>query len=271
MTKAAATFLIVVTIMIWCLYGDLNIDVAKYFTENGADTLEKAGQWGDSFGAFTALMSALGTIGVVWTLLLQQRSIREQAADLHRQRFESTFFQLLALLKESKSQIKFAHSDKYLKGKYPSMSVAGLNKLKKSSYDITALIQARTEVHWWITETRKLGPMLPKTLGDIFVDRVFKRFSGRFGAYYRLIYSILKRIDKDKVLNENEKIEYSKLIRAQLTTDEVHLLALNGMAPISGDFHDLISRYRMLKYIDAPGVRIVFSGAYAHSVFEARD
>ncbi len=271
MTKVAATFLILVTILIWCFYGDLNMDVAKYFTEGGADTLEKAGQWGDSFGAFTALMSALGTIGVVWTLLLQQRSIRDQAADLHRQRFESTFFQLLSLLKEAKAQIRFTHSDAYLKGKYPKMSAAAIATFKKSSYDITALIQARAEVQWWIEEERDLGPMLPSTLGEIFVSKVFKRFSGRLSSYYRIIYSILKKIDNDKILTDPEKIEYSKLVRAQLTNDETQLLALNGLSPISGDLHGLISKYRMLKYINNTFTRVVFAGAYADFVFEARD
>lgn len=271
MTKAAAIFLIFVTVMVWCLYGDLNVEFAKYFTENHANDLEKAGQWGDSFGAFTALMSALGTIGVVWTLLLQQRSIREQAADLHRQRFEATFFQLLGLLKESKEQIRFSHSDEYLKGKYPHISPVGIRTLKKDSYNITALIQARTEAYWWIAEARNLGPILPRELGRIFVKKIFARFSGRFGAYYRVLYSILNRIDKDPVLTKDEKIEYSKLVRAQLTADEVQLLALNGMAKISGDFHDLISKYRMLKYINSRYIREVFAGAYAEFVFRARD
>ncbi|MBZ9648640.1 putative phage abortive infection protein, partial [Sphingobium sp. 3R8] len=46
--------------------------------------------------------------------------------------------------------------------------------------------------------------------------------------YFRIIYTILYRIKSDKYLIDKEKFQYSNLLRSQLTSRELTVLALNA-------------------------------------------
>jgi hypothetical protein len=73
-------------------------------------TVALAGQWGDSFGVFNALMSAFGFIAILGTLLLQSLSLRDQRKQTHLDRFDTTFFQMLELLRDIRKEVSFIPS-----------------------------------------------------------------------------------------------------------------------------------------------------------------
>lgn len=81
----------------------------------------------------------------------------------------------------------------------------------------------------------------------------------------------MNRIDKDKYLSDQEKVDYARLLRAQFTADEIVLMAFNGLSDISGDSAALIVRLRMLKYIHGPGMKDFFSRFYGEGAFAPRD
>ncbi|MCF8585040.1 hypothetical protein L2X83_12530, partial [Enterobacter asburiae] len=65
------------------------------------------GQFGDKFGAINALFAGFAFAGIILTIFLQSREIKqskrmleEQLKDSNKQRFDSTFFQLVSLHNE---------------------------------------------------------------------------------------------------------------------------------------------------------------------------
>lgn len=83
-------------------------------------TVEQRGQFGDSFAVFSAAVSALGFLGVVLTLALQQSQIAQQARELKRQaerddanrkrdeiaQYEQLLFRLLDYYKQSVDSVR---------------------------------------------------------------------------------------------------------------------------------------------------------------------
>ena len=63
------------------------------------DSIEKAGQFGDSFGVINTLFSGSAFIALVITIYLQQQEMRETKKETQRQNFENTFFKMIDLYK----------------------------------------------------------------------------------------------------------------------------------------------------------------------------
>ena len=89
--------IVLVVIIVWSgLAGYLYI---YYYTKNEA----AAGQLGDTFGVINSLFAGLAFAGLVYTILLQRKELKEtrdefvqQNHTLKQQRFENTFFNLLS-------------------------------------------------------------------------------------------------------------------------------------------------------------------------------
>ncbi|MCE3272245.1 MAG: hypothetical protein K0S57_2642 [Ramlibacter sp.] len=97
-------------------------------------TLEHQGQFGDSFGAFNALVSAFGFLGLLLTLGMQQWQISQQSKDLKRQadrdqenrrrdemaQYEGLLFRLMEFYRDSVDEVFIVRGGK---------EYAGLNAL----------------------------------------------------------------------------------------------------------------------------------------------
>lgn len=91
-------------------------------------------------------------------------------------------------------------------------------------------------------------------------NNVVKPHNVLLGHYYRHMYQILQLISKASFLDEQEKYEYAKQLRAQLNDDEQVLLYYNSLSDIGHAWIDklgekkrekmcLMARYRMIKNI----------------------
>ena len=76
--------------------------------------IRERGTFGDSFGAINALFSAFAFIGLVYTIFIQQKEISNQETTLGEQeinsiksQFESTFFEIVKLLRNNYDKITF--------------------------------------------------------------------------------------------------------------------------------------------------------------------
>ena len=114
MKRVTLVFWVLVFLLCWCFWADQSGDIAEYFTEGRASNVTSAGSWGDAFGPFSTLISALGTVLLVITLMMQREATANQASDLYRQRFESSFYELLRLLREIRSELTFRYSPEYI-------------------------------------------------------------------------------------------------------------------------------------------------------------
>lgn len=72
-------------------------------------------------------------------------------------------------------------------------------------------------------------------------------FHHEIGHYFRNIYQILKFVDTSEVEN---KLFYSNLLRAQLSSDELALLFYNCLSEFgSKKFKPLLERYEFLEHL----------------------
>ena len=255
---AAAIFLA------WCFWADLSTQVARGFASSStADELERAGQWGDSFGAFNALASAAGFAVIFATLVVQSRAIRAQGDDQHRQRFESSFFQLLRLLRDLRAEVSFTHSKDYAeKSKKPEVD--------KEKHGYNAFTEAIFEVSFWLLQRKQRQDTTREQLASIYDEHVHRRHESTLAPYFRMIYTILMRVREDKILTSAEKARYANLLRSNLTSREVYLLAFNGLSDESKDLDELIIEFRMLKYLPLSKMRDRLVGIYGPPAFAAR-
>lgn len=220
-----------------------------------------AGQWGDTFGALNALFAALGFTAVILTLRQQQHQINAAQDDQHRQRFESSYFELLRLLREARKEIRFQPSSDF--------SYSVYHESPRSSEGLAAFKTAWEEAFYWI-DLRGDGAT-KEQVGEIYNRRIHERIESDLGPYFRILYTMLHRLRSDRVLTEEEKHRYGNLLRSQLTSFELALAGLNGLSSVSKDFGDLVTEFRLLKYLPEGKRRQTLKRYYPKQAFEARD
>ncbi len=276
MTWKFWTILAIVSVFGWGFYADYSVDIATYFLEQKQADIATAGSWGDTFGAFNGLVSLAGAVFIVRTLMLQQLSLAEQqkslsvqAEDSHRQRFEATFFELLKLLRELRSELLLMHSPEFVNAA-PTAARKAKRSIARSGTDaltgfvVELLAAIRSAVDDSSLATRE-------DLASAFEATMTTRIERTFAPYFRLVYTILNRIRLDVVLKNEEKASYARLLRSQLTNTELFALAYNALSPRSADLESLLTEYRMLKYMpDKPGRRR-FERIFDPKAFQPRD
>ena len=89
----------VVVIAVWCVWFRFALSPPQRHPQIKA--LDKLGQLGDTFGAINALFTGLALVGLVYTIVQQQKQIQQQEADSHenhqnlaRQKGANSFFLL---------------------------------------------------------------------------------------------------------------------------------------------------------------------------------
>jgi len=233
----------------------------------GDNVMEKAGQWGDGFGALNALFAGLAFTGALAALFMQGQAADRQNKDYHRQRFESSYFELLALLRETRREVRFRYSLPYRKvNKIASSSERAEVKTEAAAFR-TAMYELRYMVRTRTTANRRTEAQLEK----LYRLGIHGRFESTFGPYFRIVYTILRRIKDDRVLNEREKIQYSNLLRSQLTSHELALAGFNALMPQANDFDKLLTEFHMLKYLPNGIARRALEEVYDPAAFAARD
>lgn len=224
------------------------------------------GVFGDKFGAVNALFSGLAFTGLIWTLILQRQDlalqrqeIEAQNITLNRQRFETTMFQLLGLhssiveklvVKSYTGREAFAFFIESMKSSVIEFRI--FHALKKLAP------QERYELH---TNRTLAESALPKLDGNeqksLISDaaaglNVIKKFESTddsyhasiinsayskaheqsrdgLSHYFRNLYHIFKYID-DASIDAVEKNRYARIVRAQLSDDELLSIFYNCVA-----------------------------------------
>lgn len=250
--------------MLWLLWARTGVNFAnQQLMWQGGDPAA-AGQWGDSFGGFNALVSALSTVAVVSTLIVQGRAIKEQRRDMHRQRFENSFFELLRLIQEARNEVRFSYSHRFMAAHIqPNNDEVVGAKVFRSAY---------REMAWGLRELRDSKKQFSEvTLSALYRTRVHARYESSLGTYYRLVYSLLDRIEADENLTKREKDDYGNLVRGQFTAPEAAIAGFNALTKESKDFRRLVVRFRLLKYTRPGLVRRALEQQFPAETFEGRD
>lgn len=225
-----------------------------------ADDFSRYGQWGDSFGPLTSLFSILAFCALLFSILHERKKFSAAIENEYKDQFDKTFFQLLALLRTARDEVRFRYSREYIEKN-------GKNE-RQLQDGISAFRIAWNEALWKFGDNK--FDLTSEAIGRLYTDEIHRRYESTFGSYFRILYTIMARIKNDRILDASEKIVYGNLLRAQFNSFELAVLCLNGLAPISKDMRDMIIFFRLPKYL--PGTRRkLLERHYPVEAFMARD
>ena len=199
------------------------------------------GTWGDFFGGvLNPILTFLTFMGLLITIILQQTELKQsrkefqgQKEALENQEFDNKFFQMVNLLTQIKNNLEF-NTNRGQK----VFNLLKIEIIKDCASD---------------TEINDFNHFLMDSIEKFQAN--FKSFNNKydenFKYYFLNLYQILNYIDK----NSSDKYtlkEYSNIIRAQLSKNELILLFYNGigMLNIGGDkYKKIIEKYALFEHL----------------------
>jgi len=208
-----------------------------------AGDLSGAGTFGDSFGALNTLFSGLAFAGIIISIVLQSKELREtreelkgQKLQLERQAFENTFFQMLRL----HSEIVNAFRHRSPASRYRSPASAR----EFSAKECFAAI--KSDITPFLANAR-FGADIEDRYETFYLDHAH----WNLGHYFRNLYQIVKYVHNTELKN---KRFYTNIIRAQLSSDELFLLFFNALSSFGREkFLPLIVEYELLEHLPQKG------------------
>ena len=214
------------------------IAVLLVFAINFLFGSSKFGEWGDFFGGvLNPLLTFLMFMGLLFTIVLQQSELRATREEIARstnelkqsndardqQIFEAAFFQMLSLHNEILASI---HHGEWPGGRNSLSGIYG--KLKEKYHDLKR------------TKTSS-GYDAAKYINHAY-SQFWAHHNKNLGHYFRFLYNIIKFADSSK----DKPIRYIRLLRAQLSDQELYLIFYNCLSHHSeGKFKPLVEKYAL--------------------------
>lgn len=217
------------------------------------DTLTRFGISGDFFGFANAVFSALAFAMLIVTLWMQKHELslqreeikntqeelkgqklemQQQNASLRQQTFENTFFGMLqmhgevvAAIKPSSDPQKGREAFQYLLSTFRNFGDPPKPK----------------GVH---------GGNQPNAIPNVArYEKWYENYETHVGHYFRTLYNLVRYVDEH---GGEQRESYARLIRAQLSSNELQLLLFNGLSEHGIEkFKPLIEKYTLLKHLKA--------------------
>lgn len=219
-------------------------------------SIKNPGEFGDMFGAATALFSGLAFIGLIWTLLVQKeelsyqrQELAETRAEFQRQRFESSLFSIIQLFLDHTAKFEIENLDDE-EGASPTTSVLkGRAVLEYYASELPSELTYRRVVKNGTPELvfQSTG-LTTDELVKGYIELYEIMFEADMGPYFRLLYQSIRHIEHSS-LGEEEKVRYSKIVRAHLSSPELKLLLFNCLSPMGEGFKIWVEKYSLLKHI----------------------
>lgn len=201
---------------------------------------EGYGAWGDFIGGIlNPILSFLTFMGLLITIILQQKELKEAREEFKRQStalekqqnemeiqsFDNKFFQLLEVFHRVRLEVIKNNTFKELKEKLEQY----IEQDYKENYD----------------KGREKFSFFKNNFGKFNDD-----FDTSTKYYFLNLYQILKYIDD--YLNSEEAKEYTNIIRAQLSKHELVLLTYNAIGVqkfTTNKYQELIEKYELLEHL----------------------
>lgn len=203
---------------------------------------EELGTFGDSWGMLTSIFSVLAFLGVSYSLIMQTDAFKHsedvaQKQQYHtlKQGFENNLFQMLSLLQEIISEIRIRKTN-VDKDDDPV-------RVGRSTFKV--IFELSYEKYKPIYQERKYD-----SLSEMYVHLLdlFRGTGGHtqfnLGHYFRFLYNIFRYIHDSNVSGE-DKLEYAKIVRAQISNYELLLLFYNIMHVDGIKFQKYVVEYQI--------------------------
>jgi len=177
-------------------------------------SIEKAGVFGDSFGVLTSIFSGLAFAGVIWTVLTQLEELSITRDQLKNQGIENAFFQMLRLHNEMLNEIDLSET-------------TGPGIIVTTGRDVINVFRNRL-----ITHFQKINSSEPNLDEKEKANKAYYNFwrqhQSELAHYFRFLFNLFKYIHESE---SDNKEAYAKLVRAQLSNQELALLFYNCLSP----------------------------------------
>lgn len=244
-----------------CVYwGYSNVSWAIKFTNDNDITATTVGSWGESFAPINTIFSGFAFIGLIITIFIQKMSFDEQIKDINKQKFDTTFFEMMKFLRENRSNLYYISKNVINPSKsnhvFPLICEDILEEMRKNG--------------GWVQYIGIIDKNSISSIDDLLDNHLYESNEELFAPYFRIIFNILSKIDNERSLSDDEKIAYSRFLRSQFSTSEVLVLGINGLSSRSGILKYYIEKYRLLKYSGTSRLRRVLMSHYEASAFISR-
>ena len=164
---------------------------------------------------------------------LTKESIREESYQSELQRFNTLFFELMAL---HQRQVESLHKETVLYGNNQSYR-AGSDYFERCIKELYSNLKINTQSY-----LRRNKSVYGKYLYLYFAN------AQALAPYFRVLFRIFDLIEKANI-SPIEKARYAKIIRAQLSERELLILRYNSYTDYGKKFVTYINKYRLLKHL----------------------
>lgn len=246
------------------------IDINVKGSSDSETDAQARGLFGDKFGAINALFSGLGFAAISFTIYLQRRDMshtvkafEEQTRSDQKQRFDSTFFQLVALHNDIAQKIRNGTDDgreafssfnkKIAISDADFVPFQGLMKLDKEQIRVirdTKTVSTDLYPELSTSQAENLASTISSGLKtfDTFLDEDLGMHEKKikaaytkaatseidsFSHYFRNLYHILLFVEKSNLIDPEERKSYTKIVRSQLSEEELVALFYNSITSIN--------------------------------------
>ena len=227
-------------VAIWLAAGIVTIVVVTaYFTTfpHPSEVHERWGQFGDYFGGIlNPAIAWLALVTLLLTLNMQRREWRDARTAIARQSFERTFFEMVGLHNAITSSIV---TPRWWVQHALNLSTAELRELSGRAcfgYFREGLWTEYKEAHGAASELRRV---------KIAYAKVYNAHEEVLGHYYRNFYRILKYVDASRDIAEERKRDYTGILRAQLSSDELRVMYYSSLSAEGEKLRPLLEEYSM--------------------------
>lgn len=224
------------------------------------------GVFGDFIGGLlNPTLSFISFVALLLTIVIQSKELQETRIEiknsslaqnkaekaLNQQAFESTYFSMLNQQNDiTKSvEIDFVKLDSSCIKVENHLASINRKKSFLSELGVSTGRQAFSSIAEWL-----------KYANDEGFDGYVKRYgiiqnqrNDLLGHYFRNLFQVIKFVDEynEEYLNFDDKYKYLKILRAQISYQELVILYFNCLKGVvdQGEFQQLITKYHLLKHL----------------------
>lgn len=246
---------------------------------------EQYGTFGDSYGSFNALFSALAFTAVFFSLLVQSRALKTTQKDMGQQQrqidlqnFNAQFFGLMELRNSKIMGLLTTYSKKdveaRLKRDFPGATESELEELiqkefpKKPDQGLQVFKRYTEDLMGYI---ENYGEALTlEVINNHFSEKwlTYERtFSVNYALlnYFKIVFQICKTIYSSNFLDIKEKNEYKEVLTCLMSVQEYQILFLYGLC--SKAHKEQIEKYALLEEEYSPNLVRIGLAYYDRKAF----
>ena len=215
-------------IIIWFLIRGFFYE--KFISTEENINLTNSAQVGDFIGGFVGTVFTLvGILLLYETLSLQRQEFSESRKVFIRQQFDNSFFELLRLYKENVQQLKCYSY------------IGGEALIGKDFFEHQQKLMGINFV-----PTNRLSKNRKNSVIDF--QKTYVNHENYLSTYFRTLYRLYALIDNSEI-EEVDRVNYSKILRAQLSYSELFFIRYNAMTEQGRRSTYYINKYNVLKHL----------------------